>query len=46
MSLEASQKILAILESLQEQGLLGEYCCQQFLDLKLTCARNFPTLGS
>lgn len=26
MSLEASQKILNILESLQDQGLLGTYC--------------------
>jgi len=26
MALEASQKMLSILESLSDQGLLGEYC--------------------
>ena len=34
MSLEASQKILAILESLQDQGLLGKHCNMHLFDLR------------
>jgi hypothetical protein len=45
MSVEASQKILAILESLREQGLLGRSTDLCTL-MKLTYPRNLYPLGS
>lgn len=45
MSVEASQKIIAILESLQEQGLLGKSAGLRIW-MKLTYLGNLYSLGS
>jgi hypothetical protein len=45
MSLEASQKILTILENLQEQGLLGDKPLLQALEFAKGVYRNLSSMG-
>jgi hypothetical protein len=45
MSLEASQKILTILENLQEQGLLGDHPLLQAREIAKEVHRNLSSVG-